>query len=82
MNNHFDSLFDKYYEEHHFAGVAFIKGSETIHFERAYGFAHRGFKVLKTTSTMFETASVTKLFTAVVILQLVDRGKLMIELRI
>ena len=54
MNNKLDSLFDQYYKEHHFSGVALIKGSERVIFERAYGFAHRGFKVPNSISTMFQ----------------------------
>jgi CubicO group peptidase (beta-lactamase class C family) len=82
MNTHLDLLFDKYNKEHHFAGAAYIKGSDKIIFARAYGFAHRGFKVPNTISTMFDTASVTKLFTAVAILQLVDQRKLKLDDRI
>jgi CubicO group peptidase (beta-lactamase class C family) len=82
IDNNLDSLFGLYYEEHHFSEAAFIKGSEKIIFERAYGFAHRGFKVPNTIHTMFDTASVTKLFTAVATLQLVDRGKLRLDDRI
>lgn len=82
MGNHFDSLFDQYHEEHYFAGAALIKDNEKIIFERAYGFAHRGFKVPNTINTLFDTASVTKLFTAVAILQLVDGGSLRLVDRI
>lgn len=82
MGHHFDSLFNKYYEEHHFAGAVLIKdGSDTI-FEQAYGLAHRGFQVPNTIHTRFDTASVTKLFTAVAILQLVDRGMIRLDDRI
>ncbi|XID91901.1 serine hydrolase domain-containing protein [Paenibacillaceae bacterium WGS1546] len=82
MDNNLESLFDKYDKEHHFAGAALIRGSENIIFERAYGFAHRGFKVPNTIRTRFDTASITKLFTAVAILQLVDQGKLRLDDRI
>lgn len=82
MDHKWDSLFDRYYEEHHFAGAALIKRREEVLFERAYGFSHRGFKVPNTIGTRFDTASVTKLFTAAAILQLVDRGKLRLDDRI
>ncbi len=48
-------------------------------FSKAYGYAHRGFKVKNTVETLFDTASVTKLFTAVAILQLVDKKALRID---
>jgi len=76
------SLFDTYAEAHHFTGVGLIKKKDTILFEKAYGWAHRGFRVPNQMNTMFDTASVTKLFTAVAILQLVDEGKLALDDRI
>lgn len=82
MNQALVSLFDQYHVEHHFSGAALIKGSEPIIFAQAYGYAHRGFKVPNTINTLFDIASVTKLFTAVAILQLVDRGKLKLDDRI
>lgn len=77
-----DSLFEQYHEERSFAGAAFIKAGEHVLFEQAYGYAHRGFQVPNTVDTRFDTASITKLFTAVAVLQLVDRGKLSLADRI
>ncbi|MFF2015790.1 serine hydrolase domain-containing protein [Paenibacillus sp. NPDC058177] len=82
MEQHLDALFNVYAKEHHFAGAALIKGRGHTLFARAYGFAHRGFKIPNTISTMFDTASVTKLFTAVAILQLVEQGRLGLNERI
>ena len=77
-----ETLFDHYAKEHHFAGAVLIQGKQQTIFEQAYGYAHRGFSVPNTTKTRFDTASVTKLFTAVAVLQLVDQGKLQLEDRI
>ncbi|QJC50272.1 beta-lactamase family protein [Paenibacillus albicereus] len=82
MDSQLDSLFEQYAEDRHFSGAALIKGSGGIRFERAYGYAHRGFKVPNAMKTKFDTASVTKLFTAVSVLQLVDRGALSLDDRI
>ncbi|MUT64641.1 serine hydrolase [Paenibacillus sp. NEAU-GSW1] len=82
MNKKIVSLFEDYYEQHHFSGTGLIKSREEVIFAGAYGWAHRGFKVPNQMDTMFDTASVTKLFTAVAILQLVDKGKLKLEDRI
>lgn len=79
MNDKIQSLFDQYYQEHHFSGAGLVKRNDTPIFEGAYGLAHRGFKVPNHIHTMFDTASVTKLFTAVSILQLVDQGKLRLD---
>lgn len=82
MKDRLDALFDQYARKHHFAGAALIQGREHTLFARAYGFAHRGFKIPNTIRTMFDTASVTKLFTAVAVLQLVDGGTLDLDDRI
>jgi len=82
MDKGLSSLFDEYYESHHFSGAGLVKINNDIRFAGAYGLAHRGFNVSNHIDTMFDTASVTKLFTAVAILQLVDKGKLQLDDRI
>ncbi|GAA0410229.1 serine hydrolase domain-containing protein [Paenibacillus motobuensis] len=82
MYNELLSLFEEYYEKYNFSGAALIKKECKIIFAQAYGMAHRGFKVPNQINTMFDTASVTKLFTAVAILQLVDQGKIKLDDRI
>lgn len=79
MYNEILSLYEKYYKEKNFSGVGLVKKGEDIIFVNAYGYAHRGFKVNNTIDTMFDTASITKLFTAVAILQLVDKKLLRID---
>jgi len=57
-----------------FSGVVRItRGSEEL-FAAAYGLASRSWRIPVTLSTRFDTASLTKLFTAVSTLQLVDAG--------
>ncbi len=82
MDRELQALFEQYHTEQHFSGAVLIKDNEKALFEGAYGFAHRGFKVPNTARTLFDTASVTKLFTAAAVLQLVDRGRLKLEDRI
>jgi CubicO group peptidase (beta-lactamase class C family) len=43
-------------------------------FESAYGIANRAWRIPCSTSTRFDTASITKLFTAVATLQQIERG--------
>ena len=45
-------------------------------FSEAYGFANRVFKIPNKIDTKFDTASITKVFTAVAVLQLVQEKKL------
>ena len=57
-----------------FSGVVSITTGDDQRFAAAYGFASRAWGVPNTLDTRFDTASTTKLFTAVATLQLVDAG--------
>jgi CubicO group peptidase (beta-lactamase class C family) len=63
-------------EQDAFSGVVLITQGSSQLFAGAYGYASRSWKVPNTLATRFDTASVTKLFTAVATLQLIDRGLL------
>jgi CubicO group peptidase (beta-lactamase class C family) len=56
--------------------VVLIRRGETTVFSGAYGWAARRWTVPVSLATRFDTASITKLFTAVAALQLVDQGRL------
>jgi CubicO group peptidase (beta-lactamase class C family) len=57
-----------------FSGAVVVtRGDEEI-FAAAYGYANRAWRAPCTLETRFDTASITKLFTAVATLQLVERG--------
>lgn len=73
------SLYEQYHKESNFSGAGLVKNSSRTIFSNAYGYAHRGFKVKNTIDIMFDTASVTKLFTAVAILQLIDKELLKLD---
>jgi len=59
-----------------FSGVVLITRGSSWLFAGSYGYASRSWKVPNAVSTRFNTASVTKLFTAVATMQLIDRGAL------
>ena len=62
-----------------FSGVALItRGGDEL-FAGAYGLASRTWNAPASVDTRFDTASVTKLFTSVVALQLVEEGLLSLE---
>ncbi len=63
-------------EQDAFSGVVLITQGSSRVFSGAYGYASRSWKVPARLTTRFDTASVTKLFTAVGTLQLIDRGLL------
>ena len=58
-----------------FSGAVLVTRGDEV-FKRAYGYANRSWKVENRTDTRFRVASVSKMFTAVAVLQLVEAGKL------
>jgi CubicO group peptidase (beta-lactamase class C family) len=65
-----------------FSGVVRITRGEHELFAGAYGFASRAWSVPVTMETRFNTASLTKLFTAVATLQLVDKEAFALDTRV
>src|SRR5437868_2864044 len=61
-------------EQDSFSGVVLITQGSSQLFAGAYGYASRSWKVPNTLTMRFDSASVTKLFTAVATLQLIDQG--------
>ena len=59
-----------------FTGVVVVRQGTRVRFEGAYGLASPRWGVVNTLGTRFDTASITKLFTSVAVLQLVGRGLL------
>jgi CubicO group peptidase (beta-lactamase class C family) len=59
-----------------FSGVVCITQGADERFAGAYGYASRAWQIPNTLTTRFDTASITKLFTAVATLQLIEQGKL------
>src|SRR5260370_30070342 len=57
-----------------FSGVAVITQGSAQLFAGAYGYASRSWNIPNTLTTRFYTASITKLFTSVSTLQLIERG--------
>jgi CubicO group peptidase (beta-lactamase class C family) len=65
-----------------FSGVVLLKQCEEVLFSGAYGYACRGWKVKNSLEMRFATASITKMFTAVSVLQLIDSRKMVFEDRV
>jgi len=70
---------DAFLAEHDFSGVVLIKRGPTTVFEAATGLATQRWGIPNTLDTRFDTASITKLFTSVAVLDLVGRGDLDLE---
>jgi CubicO group peptidase (beta-lactamase class C family) len=67
------------YESNAFSGVVLIKRKDEELFKSCYGYANRSFMVPNTLSTKFRIASISKIFTAVGILKLIEEGKLSLD---
>ena len=62
-----------------FSGVVLLQRDQEELFKQAYGYAVRSWKIKNRTDTRFRIASVSKMFTAVAILQLIERGSLSLD---
>jgi len=71
-----DHYFQVLEEQSRFSGVALITRGDLQLYAGAFGYASRPWKIRNSLDTRFDTASVTKLFTSVATLQLIDRGLL------
>jgi len=68
--------FEQLEKEHDFSGTILVAQDGEVLFERAYGFASRQLNVLNVLETKFHIASVTKMFTAMTALILVEQGRI------
>lgn len=62
-----------------FSGAILLARNDKVLFKRAYGFANKDFQTPNCLDTKFNLASMGKMFTAIAVAQLVERGKLSYE---
>lgn len=79
LNKRLSQLLAAKSEKGQFSGVVLVKQDESELIEGAYGYANRSWKVKNRADTRFRIASISKMFTAVAILSLIDAGKLSLE---
>ncbi len=76
---------DQYFEDleakDQFSGIVLVTQGTSRIYTGCYGYASRAWKVRNNLETRFDTASVTKLFTAVAALQLIESGQLAFDTR-
>jgi CubicO group peptidase (beta-lactamase class C family) len=75
----FEEYLDACVTVNHFSGAVLVSQDGETLFARGYGFANAEHRVPNTTRTKFRLGSITKQFTAMGILILVERGKLKLE---
>jgi len=66
-------------KEHDFSGTVLVEQGPRRLYARSFGLADRAFGVPVSSATRFRIGSITKLFTAVLVLQLEEEGKLSLE---
>jgi len=71
-----DSLISYYAKEHQFNGTILVQKDGAKFYNNSFGIADRQFDVPVTNETIYKIASVTKTFTAVLILQLYEHQKI------
>ena len=70
---------DAFLADHDFSGVVLVKRGNATLYEAAAGLATPRWGIPNTMDTRFDTASITKLFTSVAVLDLVGKGELDLE---
>ncbi|MBA2369315.1 MAG: beta-lactamase family protein [Candidatus Protochlamydia sp.] len=70
---------DAFLKANQFQGVAFVAQKGKILLNRGYGFANAEHQISNSPQTVFRIGSITKLFTAVAILQLQEKGLLNVK---
>lgn len=76
MSHQIDSLVNLYYEYDGFNGSVLVAHQGEVIYKNGFGFANMEWEIPNQPDTKFRIASVTKPFTAMLIMQLVAEGKL------
>jgi CubicO group peptidase (beta-lactamase class C family) len=74
-----DSLVEAYYNNGVFNGVVLVSKKGQIIYEKAFGTADREWNIPVTVDSKFKIASLSKSFTALAVLQLVQEGKIRLD---
>ncbi|MFT4926802.1 MAG: CubicO group peptidase (beta-lactamase class C family) [Phenylobacterium sp.] len=74
-----EELMDRYHKYDQFNGAVLVVKDGDVVFKRGYGWANREWKIENTPDTKFRIASVTKQFTAMLVMQLVQAGKIRLD---
>lgn len=74
-----DRFIDSLTKNNSFSGTILIEQKSKAIYRKSFGYADLPFKVLNTPDTRYKIASITKAFTAVMILQLYEQGKIDLE---
>jgi CubicO group peptidase (beta-lactamase class C family) len=70
------SFIESYSQQHKFNGTVLIQKDSKVLYHASFGLANREFKIPFTNETKYKICSITKSFSAVLILQLYEQGKI------
>ncbi|MBO1580671.1 serine hydrolase [Bacillus sp. XF8] len=82
MKKEIDKAIKEITDKVEFSGVVLMKDENEVVLESAFGYANRSEKLLNTIQTRFGIASGSKLFTAIGICQLVEKGMLTFDTKL
>ena len=74
-----EALLGQYYEYGQFNGSALVTENGKVIFKKGFGMANMEWEIPNTPDTKFRIGSITKQFTAMLIMQLVEKGKLKLD---
>lgn len=74
-----DNLLKTYADQHKFYGTALIAKGDDILLNRGYGYSNVGAKKQNSEASIYQIGSITKQFTAALILMLEEKGKLSVQ---
>ena len=71
-----DAFIDSFTKTNNFNGTILIEQNSKTILHKSFGYANLAFKVPNTINTKYKIASITKAFTSVLVLRLVEAGKI------
>ena len=71
-----DAFITSYARERNYSGTVLVAERGRVSYEQSFGLANRVFDIPNTPATVYKAASITKAFTAVLVLQLVEQKRL------
>lgn len=77
-----NSIVENYVLKHNFNGTVLVQKNSEVLYHESFGLANREFAVSLTNQTKYKICSITKTFTAVLILQLYEQGKIDLNAKI
>lgn len=76
QDSDFPAFMDSFSEENNFNGTILIEKDSKVVYKKSFGHANLPFKVRSSVDNRYKIASITKAFTAVLVLQLYEHGKI------